>query len=383
MTSTPSTALERHEPRHQAPAILDERAQASLRFRARSLAALDSRISKIDDPADREKMAVGLAITLDSLGLSIDPIQARKLHLIGGDWTPSAQLMVELVQRRGHDIIPVAMTRERAVFRGRRFGQGEPITIEYSIDDARESGALDEWVELWEKGGNGKNYLAGRHVLAVDGEPTGTEAPDWARKLIAAGKVKRNEAWFKYRIDMLANRCVKRLAKWMAADALNGYGPVAFGGLDDDVVTVGEVVDDEPEGEEPPADDLPDAEIVEPVASDRSEQEDDPPKDPDPDPGPAMPTAVDPRQVVPSVWIDDVLEHCTSAAPEGVAPGALAAAITRHITGGERSELATIRRGAEQTKFRTRFVEYTEGRWQVEIAPDGTATLVEAEGGES
>lgn len=381
MSDQPTTALERHQPRAQAPAILDERAQASLRFRARSLAALDSRISKQKDPETRERMAVGLAITLDSLGLSIDPIQARKLHLISGDWTPSAQLMVELVQRRGHDIVPVTMTRERAVFRGRRFGTGDPIEIEYSIEDARESGALDEWVEKWEDGQNGR-YLAGKFAVSTDGVPTGEEPPDWAKPLIAKGRTKKNEAWFKYRIDMLANRCVKRLSKWMAADALNGYGPVvAEAGWDDDVVVDAELVDQAAAAVDSDPGDVDEAEIVQEHDTEGGEVDvTDPPATPASDPTEEAFDPPAPRvELASQAWIDDVLANCAKVLEGGsLRPGALAAALVRKVTNGERSELATIRRGSEQTALKDRFVEFTDGRWQVEISPAGTATLVEA-----
>lgn len=389
MPDQPSTAVERHEPRMQSPAILDERAQESLRFRARSLAALDSRINKIADPAERATMAVGLAITLDSLGLSIDPIQARKLHLINGDWTPSAQLMVELVQRRGHEIVPVTMTRERAIFRGRRFGQGEPITVEYSIDDARESGALDEWVEEWKKTQNGKSYVL-RFVVAVDGEPTTEPVPEWAKALVEQRKVKRNDAWFKFRIDMLANRCVKRLTKWMAADALNGYGPVieAEPGWQDDVVADGEVVEEDVVSTDPQEDDIAEAEVVtadappaddatdgfgdEPEDSGKDEQKDDEPEE-------TFTRPPAPRKnLVSQQWIDDVLANCTEHAPEGVRPGALASALVRRISKGERSELCTVHRGSEQSAIKDRFVEFINGRLTLSIDEAGVATLVEA-----
>lgn len=374
-------------PRMQAPAILDERAMESIRFRARSLAALDSRITKINDPAERAMAAVGLAITLDSLGLSIDPIQARKLHLISGDWTPSAQLMVELVQRRGHEIVPVTMTRDRAIFRGRRFGQGEPITVEYSIEDARESGALDEWVEEWKKTSNNKSYCV-RFVVAVDGVPTTETVPDWAKALVDQRKVKRNDAWFKFRIDMLANRCVKRLTKWMAADALNGYGPVveAEPGWRDDVVADAEVLEEGVISTEP-EDDITEAEVVTadtPAVDDVTDGFGDEPEDAKKVEAVEQPEETFAPPPVPRTnpvsqqWIDEVLTNCADHVPEGVRPGALAAALVRRISKGERSELCTVNRGSEQSALRDRFIEFTNGRLTLAIDEAGVATLVEA-----
>jgi hypothetical protein len=71
-----------------------------------------------------------------------------------------------------------------------------------------------------------------------------------------------------------------------------------------------------------------------------------------------------------------VLAKCQDAAGEGVRPGALASALVRKVTNGERSELATIRRGIEQTALKDRFIEFTNGKWLVSIDPAGTATLV-------
>lgn len=237
-----STALERiPASRTTALDLADERVQRSIEFQARALAALDKRIADIKDNDERKRVAVGLAITLYNYGLPITPTNGKKFHLIGGEWTESAQLLLGLLAMHGHDVRVIEEDDDHATLRGLRFGRGEPHIVTYTIEQARRSHALDEWVERWESTQNGKRFLAEKFVISVDGEATckPEDIPDWARKEITARKVKKNEAWFSYRSDMLINRGARRMAKRIGADALLGVGP---GMVDEDeLVAQGEV----------------------------------------------------------------------------------------------------------------------------------------------
>jgi hypothetical protein len=204
---------------YQEPAAvaLTDREMRSIEFQARAIIALDKRVG-----GDKEK-GLALAITLYSLGLPVTITNAKKLHLIGDEVVESAQLLVGLLAMHGHEVRVVEEGDERAVVRGRRHGAGEPHEVTYTIEQARSSGALDEWVEKWETTSNGKKYPV-RHYLVFEGLPNDQAAPEWAQTLINRGQVKRLDAWHRYTSDMLVNRALRRLAKRMGGDALLGVG---------------------------------------------------------------------------------------------------------------------------------------------------------------
>lgn len=355
-----STAVERYqEPRGGAVALSD-RDMASITFQSQAIAFLDPRLKDMS-PDQKKQTSIALAITLYNYGLPITVTNGKKLHLIQGEPVESAQLLIGLLEMAGHEVRPVEISEHRCVLRGWRHGRGQPYEMTYTVEQARASHALDEWVEKWEKTSNGKNF-ATRCTVSVDGVPV-EDLPDWARQLIAAGKVKRKDAWFDYRSDMLANRCIRRLSKWMGADALLGAG----GRIDDDEVVEGERIDPpfRPAEEEPSDDGITDAEIVE-------EQ---------PASDPATPAEAGPKgepTTASQQWVSDFLAACQELGLEGVRPGALASAIVRHVTDGERSEPTTLRRGAEQTAAKATFAEVADGRWDLGTGHDGMATLVEA-----
>jgi hypothetical protein len=266
MTTTEPTAttdVERYEPR--TPGVLTEREMHSIEFSARSIAALDPRMKAITDVTERKEAAIALAITLHNLGLPVTVLNAKKIHMIQGDVMESAQLLIGLLEARGHEVRVVEEGDERAVVRGWRHGGGEPHQVIYTVDQARRSHALDEWVEKWTKDQGGKWRLEAKLIIRVDGEVVNAPWPKWAEEQIARGRVKRFDAWHDYRSDMLVNRAVRRLAKRMGGDALLGVG------LSDED-EAGERIDppapsrsapETPSDDETHDDDIVDAELVE------------------------------------------------------------------------------------------------------------------------
>jgi hypothetical protein len=239
-----SQALERHQP-GAAPAVFNDREMKSIEWQAKAITALDRRL----EGTAEEKKALGeaLAITLYSLGVPVTVTNAKKLHIINGEVVESSQLLTGLLAMHGHEVRVVEESDERAVVRGRRNGTGEPYEVTYTIDQARRSGALDEWVEKWEKTSGGKNYPV-RHYLVFEGEPNTVPPEPWAKTLIDRKQTKRLDAWHRYTSDMLVNRAIRRLAKRMGGDALMGVGgadwdadmPAPMAVRDDDIV-----IDDE------------------------------------------------------------------------------------------------------------------------------------------
>ena len=356
--SDQSTAVERYEESRGGAVALTDRDMKSITFQSQAIAFLDPRLKNMG-PEEKKQTATGLAITLYNYGLPITVTNAKKLHLIQGEPVESAQLLIGLLEMAGHEVRPVEISDTRCVLRGWRHGKGQPYEMTYTAEQARTSHALDEWVEKWVETKSGKSFPT-KFTVAVDGVPV-ADIPDWARQLVNAGKVKRKDAWFDYRSDMLANRCIRRLAKWMGADALLGAG----GRIDDDEVVEGERIDPPRVVEEDHDDDITDAQIVEESASASSTVPD------SPETGNEAPAAS-------QQWVAAFLASCQDANLEGVRPGALAAAIVRHVTAGERSEPSTLRRGAEQDKARATFAEVVDGRWDVGTGHDGMAVLVEA-----
>lgn len=211
--------------RHQGPAaavVFSDREMKSIEFQARAIIALDKRIN-----GDKE-LGLALAITMYSLGIPVTITNAKKLHIINGEVVESSQLLVGLLAMHGHEVRVIEEGDECAVVEGRRHGVGDPHRVTYTIDQARRSGALDEWVEKWAATSSGKKYPQ-RHYLVFEGEPNPAAAEPWAKELIAKHDIKRMDAWHKFRSDMLVNRAIRRLAKRMGGDALLGVG----GPLDD------------------------------------------------------------------------------------------------------------------------------------------------------
>lgn len=283
MTDT-GTAVERYHDR--SPGLLTEQDQKSIEYQARAIAVLDSRL-KGDDAKQK---SIALAVTLFNYGLPITVTNAKKLHLIGGEVMESAQLLVGLMERSGHEIRVVEEGDTRAVVRGWRFGAGEPHEVVYTIEQARRSGALDEWVERWENTNSGKRFCAEKLVLKTDGVVVerDTPLPAWAKKEIETGRVKRFEAWHSYRSDMLVNRAIRRLAKRMGGDSLLGV-------IEDDEQSDRPVRSDppvEPRRDEVDHDDIVDAELV----GDHDQVDDDTPIDvvpPQPETGEQPPLGYD------------------------------------------------------------------------------------------
>ena len=211
-------AVERHQGA-AAPAVFNDREMKSIEWQARAIIALDKRIE-----GNKEK-GLALAITLYSLGLPVTITNAKKLHIIGDEVVESSQLLTGLLAMHGHEVRVVEEGDERAVVRGRRHGTGEPYEVTYTIDQAKRSGALDEWVEKWETSNNGKRYLV-RHYLVFEGVANEAQPEAWAKTLIERHQTKRMDAWHRYRSDMLVNRALRRLAKRMGGDALMGVGGV-------------------------------------------------------------------------------------------------------------------------------------------------------------
>lgn len=247
----------------------DERALAHLMARARIISKMPGLKKELAGNADA---VAAVMISLEGYGL---PTTAQGINTafdwIEGKAEMSAQTYQALAHKNGYDIIPVVRTAERAVARVERAGR-PPIEVEFTLDDARRAHRLDEWVEEW-KQENGGWKKKGSLVVRIDGDPVNEPWPDWAARLVHAGRIKRYDAWWNYRTDMMWKSAAKRAVKLAAPHLLLGVTEddtthtTVWEPEDDDQVAEAEVVADPDTSVTPPPgyedDGITEAELVE------------------------------------------------------------------------------------------------------------------------
>jgi hypothetical protein len=250
----------------------DQRALDRLMARARIIAAMPGLKKEIAGDAH----AVGaIMLSLDAYGLPATiPGINDAFDWIEGRAAPSAHLYQGLAYHNGYSIVPVERTAERAVARIENPFGAPATTVEFTIEMAADAHRLDEWVEKWNQTDRGKSYPT-KLVVRVNGQRVNEPWPDWATALVDSGQVKRFDAWWNYRTDMLWKSAAKRAVKIACPHVLLGdivdhalvspaaasapAGPVGETGPLDDGVIDAEVVDDPlpasppPSGEGPPA----------------------------------------------------------------------------------------------------------------------------------
>lgn len=161
---------------------------------------------------------MAIALTAHDLGMPLTLTTLGKFHVIEGRVEPSAQLMLGVAASRGHDIWIDYADNDRALVKGRRAGNDRVDSFEFTMERARTAGLLDSWVEHWVEGSGRRKY-----VLGSTAEP-----PAWAKKLIDAGAVKRNQAWHTYPIEMLTNAAIRRACRAICPDVLLGLPATSY-----------------------------------------------------------------------------------------------------------------------------------------------------------
>lgn len=264
----------------------DDRALDRLMARAKIIAKVPGLRKEI---ADKPEAVAGIMLSLEGYGLPTTiPGINNSFDWIDGQAVLSAHAYQALAARAGYQIIPVERSSERAVARVRH-GNDEPVVVEYTIAEAKASRRLDEWVENWQTTKDGKKYAV-RFVFRVDGEKVHEPWPEWVEKLIREQRVKRYEAWWSYRTDMLWKSAAKRAIKVACPHVLLGAES------SDDVHEIPGAVSQRPQPDSElahavgdpapgtPEDDVVDAELVdepeEPQAGAEEEQEQWDPEDP-------------------------------------------------------------------------------------------------------
>jgi len=91
-----------------------------------------------------------VAIILKGRELGIPPMQALShIHVISGKPTLSAELMLAMVMRAGHEVWVVETTAKRCEIAGKRRGSTREQSLAFTIGDAQQAGVLSN--PTWKK----------------------------------------------------------------------------------------------------------------------------------------------------------------------------------------------------------------------------------------
>lgn len=199
-----------------------ERSLKLLRLEAQQIArsGLVPDAIRKSETSEADIMLVGL--TAQALGVTNLATALQHVHVIDGKPAVSAALAIGVAEvHAGVMWMVEESTNERCRVRGRRrdWPSSWPDTVvEFTIDDARRAGLLDEeWVLFrWDSQAK-KNKRVDRW------DPTGgTPRPEWARTDNRDAKLSRRDPWHRYPAAMCLARATKMLAKALGAAALVG-----------------------------------------------------------------------------------------------------------------------------------------------------------------
>jgi hypothetical protein len=196
----------------------DERTMARLMSRAEMFASVPG-LKKELQGNPRAVAAVMLSLQGEGLALTLRNINDRH-HWIEGRATDSAQSVMAFAFRAGYRLEPVVRTAERAVV-SITGPDGHRTEVEFNLADAQRSGHLNEWVEVWTRDQDRNRKVT--WTVRVNGEDIPDPPwPEWVQKEMAAGRVKRFDAWWSYRTDMLYKSAAVRAVRIACPQVLLG-----------------------------------------------------------------------------------------------------------------------------------------------------------------
>lgn len=149
-----------------------------------------------------------------------------RLYYFDGKVEPAYDVLIGIVQARGHELYVTDYSAERCSVEVIRRGSSRSQVLTFTIEDARRAGLTDLWVTRWvtPPGGDRKKperYVVGDLERGVVDDLL-AKAPTWALELVAAGRLESRDNWHKYPADMLVAKAVRRACKLFAPDALLG-----------------------------------------------------------------------------------------------------------------------------------------------------------------
>lgn len=200
-------------------ARLDERQMALLERKARAYAKVPGLKEQLQGNAEAI-LGIMLSLAAYQLPVSLPNINGV-FDWILGQAVPSARFYQALAYRAGYDLEPVEESPQRTVIR-MTGPDGRSTDFAYTVEEAAASGRLDEWVEDWSKDSSGRSHKT-TWVISRNGQPYGAaEMPEWAKRQVERGAIKRYEAWWAYRRDMMWKACAVRAIRKKAPHVLLG-----------------------------------------------------------------------------------------------------------------------------------------------------------------
>lgn len=198
----------------------DERTMARLMARAEVFASVPG-LKKELQGNPKAVAAVMLSLQGEGLSLTLRNINDRH-HWIEGRATDTAQAVMAFAFRAGYRIEPTVRTAERAVatITG---PDGHRTEVEFTLADAQRSGHLDEWVSVRYRERGDQYDRTVKWTVKVDGDDiTEPPWPEWVVKEVAEGRVRRFDAWWNYRTDMLYKSAAVRAVRIACPQVLLG-----------------------------------------------------------------------------------------------------------------------------------------------------------------
>lgn len=297
-----------------------------------------------------QEATMAALVVLHEYGMPATVLSIKQLHLFPDGPEPSAQMIAGLLEGNGYRTRWGVISDTRAEVSVRRPDDTEwEGPFSYTIELARTSGALDEWVEhrvedgKWPDGN--KKYRTEKFLLGQDG----VDIPGWAAAEVRAGNKKRLEAWRHHPDDMLCCRAIRRAAKRVAPHVLLGIGEGSL------VPPAGDVGVDADETEDPD-EDVVDAEVVDEPEGDM------PPKD--------MPTDVT-GLVVDADWVRRLAIATREKAPDGIDGDDFRHALVWTATNGRTESPKDVRLDDEAARVTACFSGVLTGHAIVAPRPDG------------
>lgn len=252
-----SNALERYDDRHLARL----QAEAAIIAKAPGLKA---------EIAGKPDAVAAICLSLDAYGFRPTiPAVNMAFDWILGRAEPSTRFYVALARHHGWRLAEKQpTTRDLAVAIATKPGE-EPIERRWTIEDAIESHRLDAWVEDWRTAQQSGKRYAVTYVVRINGVaetwygdlrgPLPDRLPEWVVKALDdPSRIKRYDAWWNYRTDMMLKSALKRAAIAAIPDVI--LGAPAEHEFDSPAPARGRPTAGESSSE--PDDDIADAEIV-------------------------------------------------------------------------------------------------------------------------
>jgi hypothetical protein len=202
---------------HVGPQVLPSRTMKYLEFQSALIAN-----SPLAGPY-RGKPDDLLPVLVRGAELGLQPMTSIEyLYVIENRVYPASKLVGAMFRRAGHWYRVIEETAERSVIKARH--KGDPIedtlTMEFTIEQARQMGVLDVTWKRWTETQSGKKFAQ----TWVEG--SNDPRPDWAKPGTKDVTMSKKDNWHKDPAGMLYYRCLRRVCERVDPGVLMALGPL-------------------------------------------------------------------------------------------------------------------------------------------------------------